>query len=60
LVIVTVIVVVDAPPTGTSEGLNDFEIVRGSATAARSGGAEAATIRGKSTKRRSASIDSAP
>ena len=28
-VIVTVIVVVAAPPTGTVEGLNDFEIVRG-------------------------------
>src|ERR1041385_1712287 len=57
LVIVTVIVVVDVPPTGTVEGLNDFDIVRGNPWA-RSGGANATRV--KSTKRRTASIDSAP
>jgi hypothetical protein len=55
-VIVTVIVVVDVPPTGTVEGVNDFDIVRGNAWA-RSGGAHATTTMVKSTKRRSTSID---
>lgn len=57
LVIVTVIVVVDATPTGTVEGLNDFDIVRGSPWA-RSRGPHAAMMRLKSTKRRIADIDS--
>jgi hypothetical protein len=46
LVIVTVIVVVAVPPTVTLEGLNDFDIVRGSLWA-RSGDAHAATDEGQ-------------
>jgi len=59
LVIVTVIVVVDVPPTGTVDGLNDFDIVRGTPWA-KSGGAHTATRATKSTRRRSTNIDSAP
>jgi hypothetical protein len=58
LVIVTVIVVVATPPTGTVEGVNDFDIV--SATCAISEGAQAKMTRVEGTKRRSASIGSAP
>jgi hypothetical protein len=55
LVIVTVIVVVDVPPSGTVEGVNDFDIVRGNARA-KSCGAKAARTRVKSTARRIADI----
>jgi hypothetical protein len=56
-VIVTVIVVVDTPPTGTLEGLNVFDIVRGS-DCARSGGAHTTAMRiTRNARRRSATID---
>jgi hypothetical protein len=59
LVIVTVIVVVDVPPTTTVEGLNDFDIVSGSVATAKRVGAHArmSTVRTvESTWRRRASI----
>src|SRR5690242_11651991 len=59
LVIVTVIVVVAVPPTDTLEGLNDFDIVRGSPWA-RSDGAHAAMTRVRRRTRRRTSMIRAP